>query len=294
MARIRTIKPEFPQSESMGRVSRDSRLCFVLLWTLADDEGRLRGNSRMLASLLFPYDDDAPGRIDSWLLELETEGCLVRYQVEGTSYLQICKWLNHQKIDKPSKSRFPSIEEGSRIFSKSLESSSLDLGSKDLRIKDLGRDQGMDQVAQPSALCGSEKKFAEENQASDEDVKKEKPDTALQAACRATWARYSEAYRQRYGTEPLRTQKVNSQVKQFCQAVPHEEAPEVAEFFVFHNQSFYVLKGHDLGLLLSDAGKLRTEWATGRMVTGTRANQMDRTSSMLDAAAQVKRELGLV
>jgi hypothetical protein len=73
VARIRTIKPEFPQSESMGNVSRDARLLFVLLWTLCDDSGRTRAASRMLASLLYPYDDDAPGLIDGWLGELERE-----------------------------------------------------------------------------------------------------------------------------------------------------------------------------------------------------------------------------
>ena len=105
MARIRTIKPEFPHSESMGRVSRDARLTFIQLWTLADDAGRLRGNSRMLASLLFPYDDDAKGLIDEGLTVLEREKCIVRYVIDGTSYVQILNWLNHQKIDKPSQSK---------------------------------------------------------------------------------------------------------------------------------------------------------------------------------------------
>lgn len=150
MPRIRTIKPEFPQSESMGRVSREARLCFVLLWTLADDSGRLRGNSRMLASLLFPYDNDASSLIDGWLLELEKEQCIVRYQIEGSAYLEICKWLNHQKIDKPSQSKIPPPSESSRILANVLESSPLDQG----------RDQGpKDQVpkerkpAKPSAIA---------------------------------------------------------------------------------------------------------------------------------------------
>ena len=107
MARIRTIKPEFPQSESMGNVSRDARLTFIQLWTIADDAGRLRGNSRMLASLLFPYDDDASGLIDVWLQELEDEGCITRYKVDGAHYIQINQWAEHQKIDKPSKSKLP-------------------------------------------------------------------------------------------------------------------------------------------------------------------------------------------
>ena len=135
MARIRTIKPEFPQSESMGAVSRDARLLFIMLFTLADDEGRLRGNSRMLASILFPYDTDAPKLIDKWIDELITQKCIVRYQIEDATYVEICKWLNHQKIDKPSKSKLPAPPEDSRIFAKIREDSS----------EDQGRDQGKDQ-----------------------------------------------------------------------------------------------------------------------------------------------------
>jgi hypothetical protein len=148
MARIRTIKPEFPQSESMGRVSRDARLLFVELWTICDDAGRTRAASRMLASLLFPYDDDAPALIDGWLKELEAEGCIVRYTIDGTTYLQVSKWLSHQKIDKPSPSRFPQFDEASRIVAKPRECSSEDLGP---RTVDLGMDLGMDQGKGPVA-----------------------------------------------------------------------------------------------------------------------------------------------
>lgn len=123
MARIRTIKPEFPQSESMGRVSRESRYCFILLWTISDDEGRLRGNSRMLASLLFPYDGDAPKMIDKWLDELELEGCIARYVVDGNSYIEIINWSEHQRIDKPSKSKLPERPEDSGEFENIREDS---------------------------------------------------------------------------------------------------------------------------------------------------------------------------
>ena len=124
MARIRTIKPEFPQSESMGQCTRDARLTFLLLFTMADDSGRLRANSRMLASLLYPYDDDAKKHIESWLVELENVGCIQRYQVDGDSYLSINKWAMHQKIDKPTPSKIPSPPESSRILANPRESSS--------------------------------------------------------------------------------------------------------------------------------------------------------------------------
>jgi len=116
MARIRTIKPEFPQSESMGRVSRDARLLFILLWPICDDHGRTRAASRMLASTLFPYDEDAGKRIEGWLAELEREGCIRRYMTGGSAYLEVCKWLIHQRIDKPSKPQFPAFGEDSETF----------------------------------------------------------------------------------------------------------------------------------------------------------------------------------
>ena len=92
MARIRSIKPEFPQSESMGKVSRDARLLFVELWCICDDHGRTRAASRMLASLLFPYDDDAPKLIDGWLSELERQGCIRLYL--SRSEWVTCGWCN--------------------------------------------------------------------------------------------------------------------------------------------------------------------------------------------------------
>lgn len=109
--RIRSIKPEFWESESLGRVSRDARLLFIGLWMIADDSGRARGgldeSSRFLARVLFPYDDDAKDQISCWLDELIKEGCVINYEVDGSHYLFIPKFLSHQRIDRPSKSKYP-------------------------------------------------------------------------------------------------------------------------------------------------------------------------------------------
>ena len=107
VSRIRTIKPELPHSETLGRVSRDARLLFVLLWTVADDAGRARANARLLASLLFPFDADAPAAVPEWLAELEAVDCIRRYTVDRTEYLEIPRWTSHQKIDRPGPSRHP-------------------------------------------------------------------------------------------------------------------------------------------------------------------------------------------
>ncbi len=116
--RIRTIKPEFWESETLGRVSREARLLFVGLFSCCDDSGRTRASSRLLASRLFPYDEDAAKLLPRWLGELEAEGCVRLYQAEGEQFLDIPKWLAHQKIDKPSPSKFPEFREDSRGFEK--------------------------------------------------------------------------------------------------------------------------------------------------------------------------------
>ncbi len=107
MPRIRTIKPEFPQSETIGRLTREARLLFLQLFTLVDDAGRARAAPRMLASLLYPYDDDAAERIDGWLAELGRHGLVVCYAQGGARYLAITHWNEHQKIDRPTPSRLP-------------------------------------------------------------------------------------------------------------------------------------------------------------------------------------------
>ena len=91
----------------MGRISRDARLLFVLMWTIADDFGRLRGAPRYLASRAFPYDEDAPGLVEGWLAELEREGCVRRYVSGDSQYIEIPNWSRHQLVNKPTPSRLP-------------------------------------------------------------------------------------------------------------------------------------------------------------------------------------------
>jgi hypothetical protein len=137
--RIRSIKPEFWESESLGRISREARLLFIGLFSCCDDLGRARASSRLLASRLFPYDEDAFKRVPGWISELQEEGCIRLYQVDGEAYLDIPKWLNHQKIDKPSASKLPSFEE-SREDSRGFEKNSLGTGNRE-------REQGEEQEA---------------------------------------------------------------------------------------------------------------------------------------------------
>src|ERR1700733_7215211 len=102
MPRIRTIKPEFCESESIGRLSHGARLLFLQLFTAVDDDVRFRTSPRLLLCRLYPYDDadtiDENG-VERLLRELEDQKCVRRYQVQGSQFLEIVSWSKHQKID---------------------------------------------------------------------------------------------------------------------------------------------------------------------------------------------------
>jgi hypothetical protein len=106
----------------------------------------------MLASILFPYDDDAAKLIDKWLGQLADQGCIIRYSAEGDSYIKIVKWESHQKVDRPSNSKIPDPREPScppREPSRALPVGSEDQGSEDQGGDRLGRASGEDDPPAP-------------------------------------------------------------------------------------------------------------------------------------------------
>jgi hypothetical protein len=105
--RIRTVKPEMRQDERYGRMSRDARELFNGLITMADDEGRLRAMPAAILGHVFPYDDDAPRKLDRWLREVIASGMVIAYEVDGVAYLAFRRWRRHQQINRPRASELP-------------------------------------------------------------------------------------------------------------------------------------------------------------------------------------------
>lgn len=105
--RIRTVKPEAWQDEKVGKVSRDGRLLFVVLITLADDEGRFRLLPSLILGHGYPYDSDAGRKLKGWLSELESVGLVVLYESEGVEYGALPSWQRHQRINRSADSILP-------------------------------------------------------------------------------------------------------------------------------------------------------------------------------------------
>lgn len=105
-----------------------------------------------------------------------------------------------------------------------------------------------------------------------------------------TWTAYANAYRFRYGVDPVRNAAVNGQVAQLVARLGADESPLVAAWYVGHKNQFYVSAGHSVGMLLRDAEKLRTQWATNRATTQTEAMQADKTAANFNAFAPLLAE----
>lgn len=106
MPRIRTIKPEFFTSLSNADLSIPARLTFIGLWTHCDDEGRCVDDPRLIKAAVWPLERSVKA-IESDLQELEKDNKIHRYIVADRRYLLITEWQTHQRINRPTPSKFP-------------------------------------------------------------------------------------------------------------------------------------------------------------------------------------------
>jgi len=108
VARIRTVKPSLFEDEKLLRCTIPARFLFIGLLVEADDDGRMLASPKRVSGAVFPNDDDVtPKRVARWLDELEREGRVLRYDVEGVTYLWIPNFRKHQRIDHPTPSKLP-------------------------------------------------------------------------------------------------------------------------------------------------------------------------------------------
>ncbi len=112
-----------------------------------------------------------------------------------------------------------------------------------------------------------------------------KPRTPPKSA--ATHEAYREAYQGRYGVDPVRNQQTNSMLCRLVDKLGQDEAPQVARFYLTHNNPFYVAKRHPVNLLLADAEGLRTQWATGTKATTSEAKNAEFKDNVVSQADRI-------
>lgn len=110
MARIRTIKPEFWQNEHLASVSEHARLLAIALLNHSDDKGYFLANPALVRSACFPFEENSE-KVRGSLQELSGIGYIEVRNCGGKAIGSICKFLDHQRIDKPQKSKLAAVFE---------------------------------------------------------------------------------------------------------------------------------------------------------------------------------------
>lgn len=286
MARARNIKPGFFKNYDLADIGPYAQLLFAGLWCLADKEGRLKDQPRFIKAEVFPYYDvDVNGE----LTKLERLAFIERYEVDGQALIQVLNFVEHQSPHHTEKAstlpaRSDRSHEKPHEINKVQVNGDVTVNSQkgnggnppDSLIPDSLIHRFTDSGLSDSPIPDS-KPFAPTKV--DAPKKKVEPESA------ETWQAYSKAYFNRYGSEPVRNASVNAKLAQFVGRLGRDEAPHVASFFVSHNNGYYVREMHAVGVMLKDAEKLRTEWATNTKMTQTKALQADKTATNLDAFA---------
>ena len=108
MPRSRMIKPEFWDDEKLAKLSRDTRLFYIGLWTHSDDYGVVKGNAVWLRNHIFPYETSIPpAHVQKWLDDLEKIDRIRGFSHSEERFYYIKNFPVHQKVDHPSRQRNP-------------------------------------------------------------------------------------------------------------------------------------------------------------------------------------------
>ncbi|MEM7124994.1 MAG: hypothetical protein AAF702_01625 [Chloroflexota bacterium] len=114
----RMIHISFFEDEDVAKLSIEARLMLIGMIVLADDEGRLKINTKYLRSKIFPYDDFTTQRISELLAEVHNTLENVHfYESNGKKFAQFEKWYEYQNLrkDRIIKSKIPSPHNDNQV-----------------------------------------------------------------------------------------------------------------------------------------------------------------------------------
>jgi hypothetical protein len=93
MARTRNIKPGFFLNDVLGECHPLGRLLFAGLWCQADRNGVVEYRPRRIKAEILPFDD---ADVEGLVVELEARGFVSRFAANGSEWLRVVKFREHQ------------------------------------------------------------------------------------------------------------------------------------------------------------------------------------------------------
>lgn len=114
MAKARMISRSISTSRKLARVDDRAALLFTWIQPHTDDYGRIEGDAMTVRAKVCPMRPYTDEDVDKSLADLALKGLILRYEVDGEQYIQVCGFEEHQtfKTDRPRKSEYPAPPEG--------------------------------------------------------------------------------------------------------------------------------------------------------------------------------------
>ena len=114
MARNRMLNPEFWLDEEVAKLSAHARLLYMGLWGICDDNyATLPNKAGWIKAQVFPYEDV---NVVKLLQELENANKIIRFRYEDNEYWHIKNFFKHQRVEKPSKPKYPEFEPQNQVL----------------------------------------------------------------------------------------------------------------------------------------------------------------------------------
>jgi hypothetical protein len=109
MPRIRSIKPDHWSDKELPNISLQAHLLWIGLWNFSDDEGIFENDLNLIKSQIFPRRQDIRvEQIKDWLGQLVKARYIIPFEYQNGSYYIHRTFKTHQKIDRPTPSKFSS------------------------------------------------------------------------------------------------------------------------------------------------------------------------------------------
>lgn len=171
MARKRMIDPEFFLDEQLAKLSAHARLLYIGSWALADDRAfTLPCRPDWIKAQVFPYEKV---RIQVYIDELVSAGKFVEFESDGDKYLFIKNMAKYQRIERPSKQRYPSYyKEGSvsthRLFGEDSVNTHAEVKRSEVKLREVevkrSKEKGMQGEEKQTSIPFLHEKGESQNQ----------------------------------------------------------------------------------------------------------------------------------
>ena len=167
MARIRTIKPEFWQNETMARLPADTRLLAIAILNHSDDHGYFQAHPQLVRAACCPFMEgsvnahgvfrEASVIVQEMLRELSSISWIeVRKSNDGRLLGKVVNFKVHQYVQRPQRSKIAEIFEALKPFREPSVNDHGTITERSAQEQGSGnRDQGKDLIASEITLKGN-------------------------------------------------------------------------------------------------------------------------------------------